>query len=177
MARPNKYQYETSPRKLEPDYTPRKKPRVPKKTTARSPIPEDKNRKVKNKINSKALRKKKSRTVMYIIIGFVILFAISYRNSQIDENFAKVQNLKQELSEVEKENAQLEIAIENSTNLNNIEQQAKALLGMQKLSNRQTVYVDLPKTDYIEPAAEEVIIGENTPIFKSIMDGIMNIFK
>ena len=31
----NKYQYETSPRKLEPEYTPKKNPYKSKKTTAR----------------------------------------------------------------------------------------------------------------------------------------------
>ena len=45
---------------------------------------------------------------------------------------------------------------------------------MQKLNPKQTIYVTLPKTDYIEPAAEEVIIEEDSP---GIINKIMNIFK
>ena len=45
-------------------------------------------------------------------------------------------------------------------NLNNIEQAAKSLLGMQKLSSKQTVYINLPKEDYVEQRTEEVIIEE-----------------
>ena len=166
----NKYQYETSPRKLEPDYTPIRKKKTPKKSTVK---------KVETTIKSmpKKVKKQQTKTVIYVVIAFAVLFAISYRNSQIDESFAKIQDLKQELSELEKENMQLEISIENSTNLNNLEQQAKELLGMQKLSSKQTVYVNLPKSDYIEPASEKVVIKEDKSIFKSVVDGVVNIFK
>ena len=107
----------------------------------------------------------------------MILFAISYRNSKIDENFAKVENLKDELFEVKKQNAQLEVSIENGLNLNNLEQEAKEQLGMQKLNPKQTIYVTLPKTDYIEPAAEEVIIEDSNTGLQGIINQILNMFK
>jgi len=176
---PRKYEYETSPRKLEPEYTPNKKPKAPKKSTT-SKVKPGKSKKheiKKSEIKYFTSKKQQAALVIYIIIGFTILFAISYRNSQIDENFAKVQELKQDLSEIEKQNAQLEISIENGLNLNNIEQQAKELLGMQKLNSRQTVYVSLPKTDYIETTGEEIIIEEKVPLIRSIINGITNIFK
>lgn len=176
MARYNKYQYETSPRKFEPDYTPTKKKKVTKKSTSKKPVV-TKNKKTRAKATVKEMKRQKARTIIYIIIGFAILFAISYRNSQIDESFAKVQDLKQEMLEVEKENEQLEVSIENSMNLNNLEQQAKEVLGMNKINNKQTIYVDLPKSDYIEPASEEVIIEEKMNIFESIMEVVTNIFK
>lgn len=166
----NKYQYETSPRKLEPEYTPIKNPYKAKKTATR-----------KNAINKKKreneIKKQKRKAIKYLIIGFIILFAVSYRNSQIDENFAKVQNLKEELAEVEKQNAQLEVSIENGLNLSNLEQEAKEQLGMQKLNSKQTIYITLPKNDYIEPASEEVIIEEEETGIKGIINTITNIFK
>ena len=174
----SKYQYDTNPRKAVPDYTPPKKPKIPKKsTTIKSEIKKKEDRKSTPKFRPQTSRKQQVILVTYIIIGFIILFAISYRNSQIDENFAKVQSLKGELSEIEKQNAQLEISIENALNLNEIEQQAKELLGMQKLSNRQTVYVNLPKIDYIETVSETVVIEESVPVFQRIINGISNIFK
>lgn len=166
----NKYQYETSPRKLEPEYTPIKNPYKSKKTTAR---------KVKKTSENKAkqIKKQQNRVLKYLIIGFAIIFGICYRNSKIDEDFAKVQDLKEEVADVEKQNTQLEISIENGLNLNNLEQEAKEKLGMQKLNSKQTKYITLPKDDYIEPAAEEVIIEDNQSFIKGIINTIGNIFK
>ena len=45
------------------------------------------------------------------------------------------ENLKKELSSIEKENEQLKVGIEKSLNLNKVEQSAKEMLGMQKLDN------------------------------------------
>ena len=94
-----------------------------------------------------------------------------------DENFDKVQTLKAELAAVEKENAQLEVSIESNLNLTNLEQQARSLLGMQKLTNRQTEYVNLPKTDYIETAAEEVVMEEETGLLETIGNYLSQLFK
>ena len=66
-----------------------------------------------------------------------MLLTISYRNSQINESFNEVQNLKKQLATLEKENEQTKVSIENSQNLSFIEQEAKTKLGMQKI-NKQT---------------------------------------
>lgn len=164
----SRYEYETSPRKLEPDYD------VPQKKQAK---PKAKKKKSLSKKQQKAIKKKKIKTTMWVILGFAIVFLISSRNAKIDENFAQVRELKEELAAIEKENAQLEVSIESSLNLTNIKQQAKSLLGMQELTNRQTVYIELPKTDYIEPAAEDVIIEEEKGFFEKIGDFVMQLFK
>lgn len=162
MARSG-YQYETSPRKLEPDYRPqRKKTKTVKK---------------KAKNNSKMLKKEKSKRVkqtVTVVALFVVLVAISYRNSEINESFSKVQSLKTELAAIQKENEQLEVNIENSLNLNNIEQIAKEKLGMQKLTNRQTVYIELPKKDYVKPATENIILPEDNNWFAEFINKIFN---
>ena len=166
----NKYQYETSPRKLEPEYAPKKNTHKGKKSTARKTTP---------KVNKKKLeeqKKKQRRIIKYVCIGFAILFAISYRDAKIDENFEKVKSLKNELAEVEKENSQLELAIESNMNLSNIEQQAKELLGMQKLTSKQIVYVDFEKSDHIEAAAENIEIKESSVIAK-VVKTIKELFK
>ena len=169
----NKYQYETSPRKLEPEYAPKKNTYKGKKSTTRKPEV------IKQKVNNKKLqaeKKKHRRMIMYVVLAFSIIFAISYRNAQIDENFEKVQDYKKELAAVEKENSQLELAIESSLNLSNVEQQAKELLGMQKLTNQQIVYVNLEKDDHIESAAESVNIEEEG-FFDKVINTVKNLFK
>ena len=160
------YQYETSPRKIQPEYEPIKEPIRKKKSTyteKKSKVAEAD----KTKTNSKA--KLKIRVVLYIAIGFAILFSISYRNSLITESFNKKEELKGNLATLEKENEQLRVNIENSLNLNNIEQSAKSMLGMQKLDNSQKKYVVLPKEDYMESATEEVVIEEETSWWDQII--------
>lgn len=156
------YQYETSPRKLQPSYKPRKKQKL-------HIVKEQE----KVKISSDE-RKKQIKIGLTIVAVFALLFTISYRNSQINERFNKVQTLKKELSSLQKENEQLKVGIENSLNSNYIEQQAKEKLGMKKLTNKQTVYMTLPKKDYVESSAEKVTIEEEKEKnwFEKIFDGL-----
>ena len=70
------------------------------------------------------------------------------------------QALEKQISQIKKENEQLEVSIQNSLNLSQIETLAKEKLGMQKLTSKQTIYIDLPKKDYVESGSEEVKIEE-----------------
>lgn len=164
MAR-NMYEYSTSPRKLEPDYqrkTKKKNLRVVK-DLPRQDV----------KI-SKAQKERQIKLTLIVVGIFVLLLTISYRNSQINEKFTEVQSLKKELSSIQKENEQLKVNIENSLNLNTIEKMAKEKLGMQKLTNRQTVYVNLPKRDYVEPASEKVVRNNDTNWFQQLTNKLFN---
>lgn len=166
------YQYETSPRKLAPEYEPVKK-KVQKKTSAKKT-----SSKVNTSNKNKSKKSLKARTLitMNLFIIFAVLFVIIYRNSLISQSFSQIQSLKSKVTDIQKENDQLEIGIQNSLNINNIEQAAKDLLGMQKLSSKQTVYLTLPKKDYVEPSTEEVIIEENTSILSKISNFINDLF-
>ncbi len=148
MARTG-YQFETSPRKLEPDYRRKRKQNIRVLETKRQ-----------NTNANSDERKKQVKTTCTIIAVFALLLTISYRNSQINERFNEVQSLKRELSSLQKENEQVKVNIENSLNNNYIEQQAKEKLGMKKLTNKQTVYITLPKKDYVESPSEKVVIEE-----------------
>ena len=162
----NRYQYETSPRKLEPDYKTEKK-RQNIRVVRDLP-------KQEVKISKEQKRKHRKATLLVLAI-FALLLTISYRNTQINEKFNEMQNLKTELASLQKENEQLQVTIENSLNFSNIEKQAKEKLGMQKLTNKQTVYVSLPKKDYIEPATEKVEISDNNKNwFEKFIDKIFN---
>lgn len=167
MAYNSRYQYETSPRKLQPEYEQIRK-KYPKKSTIR-----------KTKVNNKAkLQAKKHaknqyKVMAYVAIGFIILFAISYRNSVINEKFSEIKALKTNLAGIEKENEQLKVNIENNLNLKSVEQSAKEMLGMQKLNNSQTVYINLPKEDYIEPATEEIVKEDSSNWLQKIINIII----
>lgn len=163
------YQYETSPRKLQPNDRPQKK------KNTNSNIEKDKDN--KKNIKVKRNRKRKLKAVGYLTIGFFILFTISYQNSVINESFTKKESLKQELNSIKKTNEQLQVGIENALNLNAVEQSAKEKLGMQKPDNNQKVYVNLEKKDYIQSATEEVVIEDGKSWFQKILEGFTKSIK
>lgn len=166
MAR-SRYEYGTSPRKLEPDII-KEKQTQRKKLRVVEELP-----KQDIKI-SKKQKKRQIKITLLVIAIFAILLTISYRNSQINEKFDQVQKLKKELSAIQKENEQLEVSIQNSVNYNTIEKLAKEKLGMQKLTNKQTVYVALPKKDYVESASEEVVMEKEKNWLEQIIDKIFH---
>lgn len=154
------YQYDTSPRKV--------------KTSAKK----------KNKLKPYLLKSKKTVTksndkpnlLFAMAIVFIMLFIIIYRNSMVNQSFSQLQNLKKQATTIQKENDQLEVNIQNSLNLNNIETSAKEILGMQKLTSAQTVYLSLEKQDYVEVTAEAVVIEEEKNIIETIKNKIMKLF-
>ena len=163
-----RYEYSTSPRKI--DVQPKKK---------RSNNTRKNNLKVVENVQRQEIKlskeqKKKQRNMTVLVIAvFAVLLAISYRNSQINEKFSEIQELKANLALLQKENQQLEVNIEDSLNFNNIEKQAKEKLGMQKLTTNQTIYVNLPKKDYTEVGSEQVILEEKS-WFEEFIEKIFN---
>ena len=155
------YEYETSPRKIESDFD---KP-ITKKTNTHKRAKNEKNKAVKES-------RKTAKYVIEIAIAFVILLTISYRYSLINTKFAEKENLKTQLQDLQKQNAQLQLSIETGTNINNIEQQAKEKLGMKKLDNSQKVYVSLPKEDYVESSTEQVETGEDETWWQALINDL-----
>ena len=164
------YQYETSPRKIQPEYIPKKK------KTTNNKKNKNYNKKVNNDKKSvqanKIEKKVKVKVVLLVAFLFSILLVISYRNSQITEKFTEVRNLKNDLAAIEKENEQLQVSIESSINLSTIEKEAQEQLGMKRLDNNQKIYVSLPKKDYVESATEEIIEKDEQNWFQKLMSSI-----
>ena len=171
----NAYQYETSPRKLQPEYEPNKNPKQKKKSTPA------KGKNNKKQANKKPEAKKKNKydykPVVYIMLAFAMLFTISYRYSLINEEYNETESIKSQVSAVQKENEQLKVSIENSLNLNSVAKEAEDKLGMQKLDNNQKIYLNLQKKDYVEPASEEVVINDNMSWFDRLMQKLTQVIK
>ena len=165
MGMPEQYQYDTSPRKVRPDYN-EESHKIKKKKT---------NKKINKKLTKeeKIEIRKKAKILLYVGVVFSVIFTISYRNSLIDEAYSKTEALKSEYTALEKENEQIQVSIDNSVNLNNIEQAAKEQLGMARLTNKQTVYITLPKEDYIESQTKKVEVEKKENLF----DKIKSFFK
>ena len=185
------YQYDTNPRKLKPEYssktrketTKRKSTQTTRKQTAKKKVSNAKGKTTTKKSKKDEIKAQKiliAKTKFSIFVKCAVLFAIIFlmlfRQSQISESFSKIQNLKTSITKVQKENDQIEINIQNSMNSNDLEQKAKELLGMQKLTNKQIVYISIPKKDYVEYKAEEIIMEEEKSFFENILEKIKGLF-
>ena len=151
------YEYGATPRKLEPEYGPRK--------TKKSKEEFEKQIKINEKQKKEAMKmekKKHNKNVALVAAIFLILLTISYRSSLINERFNEIQNSKDKLASIQKTNGQLEVSIESSLNLSNVKNAAKDKLGMQELDNGQKVYVTLDKKDYVEGSTENIDITSDS---------------
>jgi len=175
------YQYDTNPRKLDYNNTKRpvnktkKKQAVKKTQVSKAKVKDDIQKKKELKAQKKAEHRIKISIGLKTVLILLAFFLVLFREAQANELFSKIQDLKTEITDTQKVNDQIEIGIQNSINQNNIEQVAKMRLGMQKLTKKQTVYINLPKKDYVEHRTEEVIIEEEKNWFESFVDKIKSL--
>ena len=167
------YQYETSPRKLEPEYD------IPKKKSQKKLVkPKTKAnlKKSQEKIKEKEAKVAQRNFVMVMIIVLGCILLMMYRNVKINESFSKVQALTRDISAIEKENSQISVNIQNNLNLSNIESIATSTLGMQKLSNKQTIYIALDTKDYVEVSANKNVNKKDEGFLKKLWKKVCEIF-
>ena len=132
------YQYETSPRKYEPEYTPNRK-NVNKTNKNKEKDIKNKN-KVKVDAKREKVKKAKERAIKFwqvvlVLAIFGMLLTVSYREISIMEMFNQKKSLENKLATVQKENGQVEKSItevESAVDWNSIQQTASNELGMQK---------------------------------------------
>ena len=155
----NSYQYGTSPRKYEPDYTEVKvkKVKIEKKSE-------------KKKVNTKAKQgKNRALQVVIVLAIFGMLLTVSYREISIMEMFNQKKDLENNLAVVQKENGQVEKSIkevESTLDWNSIQQKATEALGMQKKAG---VPIELNKSDNVETTSK-LIKEEKTSILEKIVE-------
>lgn len=170
------YQYETSPRKIQPEYNSELKKNVVKeKKGVKQYKTVDKRKAVHKQKISKEEFMKIASICTYIFLGFAAVFTISYRNSIINEKFNEKEKLKSELVGIQKQNEQLRVSVENELNLTSIEKIAKESLGMSKLNNNQKVYINIPKTEYVE--TQNNSDKDNSSGVEKIINGIKEFFN
>ena len=171
------YQYGTSPRKYEPDYTPKTST---KKTTNKNGSKNKENKKLSQKSEvrkriekqrAEKVKQRKSRTVQVIVVLaiFGMLLALSYREISIMEMFNNKKELENKLAIIQKENGQIEKSIreeESKLNWNEIKKTASEQLGMQI---KPAILVDLEKEDNVE-TERKFIKDEDNNIIEEIIE-------
>ena len=168
MAR-NSYQYGTSPRKYEPEYSPKKTKKtttkqVPKKQTT-------KKKAVKNQTKQNA--RIKTKMIFAVIMVFGMLLTISYREIALMEMFNQKKGLENKLAVIDKENGQIDKnikEIESTLDWNKIKQVATEQLGMEA---KAVIPIDLEKTDFIEKD-EKLLKEEKQSLFEKVFGFLIN---
>lgn len=161
MASGYGYQYETSPRKLEPEYKkPVKKKKVTKKAVKKNP-----KKTVKNKSKKKFEISFEVKFFVNSMLFFALIFAMIACQALVDQRYKEKESLKQEYAElVTKSNMGLE-------GNEDVRIQASSY-GMQ---TKSATLIDLGTSDYIEYSAAEVET-EKISFFEEFMNCIKNIF-
>ena len=160
------YQYETSPRKLEPEYKrpkANKKKQVPKKST------QGNQKQAKKKGKSKAKKKFKlsfeAKFFMNSMLFFSMIFAIIACQALVKQRYKEKEELKREYSEL--------LASSNmGMDLNDDVRMLATEYGMQ---TKSATLIDLGTSDYIESSENEVDIESNGFLSK-ILNWIKGIF-
>ncbi len=151
------YQYETSPRKLEPEY--RKVKKQPKKN-----IQKQKQSK-KVKVKSKARKKRKmSFEVKFFLnsmLFFAIIFAMIACQALVKQQYKEKENLKKEYNKL----------LANSMVSNEVNDDTRKLASEYGMQTKSATLIDLGITDYIETSIDEAQVQE------SFWDKIVNWFK
>lgn len=169
------YQYGTSPRKYEPEYTSRKKTtKTTAKKTGTKKVQKSPEKKIEKQKAQKAQEKKnKLAQVVVVLAAFGMLLTLSYREIAIMEMFNQKKDLENQLAVIEKENGQVEKSIkevESTLDWNSIQQKATNELGMQKKAGTP---VDLNKSDNVETSSK-FIQEEETSIIEKIISFFIN---
>lgn len=162
------YQYETSPRKYEPDYTTRQTTRRKVETKKISKQEIERRKLEKQRIKKAEERKRKTRLVIAVLTIFGMLLAVSYREISIMEMFNQKKAMEEQLAVIEKENGQVEKSIkevESTLDWNKIKQIATEQLGMEIKSSTA---VDLEKVDNVE-TENTYIKPDNTSTLEKIV--------
>lgn len=171
------YQYGTSPRKYESEYTNRKST---SKTTSKKvetkkaqKKPTVKKSAEKQKAKKAQERKSKLGQMVLVFAIFGMLLTLSYREIAIMEMFNQKKDLENQLAVIEKENGQVEKSItevESALDWNSIQQKATDELGMQKKTGTP---VDLEKSDNVETSSQ-FIKEEETSLVEKIIAFFIN---
>ena len=171
------YQYGTSARKLETEVkTPKKSPKKSVNNTNKKKTKSIKSQKYQDKVKAQEKMIARINFVIVMVIALGCILLLMYRNVKIRESFAGVQSLSKSVSSLEKENGQIAVNIQNNLNLNNIENIASSSLGMQKLSSKQTIYINLDTKDYTEVSQKSIIKEEKASIIQKAINWIVDFF-
>lgn len=96
---------------------------------------------------AKAKKAETIRTVACVAIVFVLAFSVISRYMRINELEKQILTIEADVENIKNTNDQKEVMLENTMSLEEIENEARVRLGMNKPANNQIVYVSIQNQD------------------------------
>lgn len=158
------YQYETSPRKLEPEY---RRQKIQKKPVQKKPSQANKNqnKKPKKKQKKKFKLSFEVKFFMNSMLFFGIIFAIIACQALVTQRYKEKESLKKEYNEL--------LA---SSNMNaDVEDDVRVLASEYGMQTKSATLIDLGTSDYIESSENSLEVEENG-FFSKIINWLKEIF-
>lgn len=156
------YQYETSPRKLEPEYGTKKK-----KTTQKSKV--NKKSQTKKSAKNKAKKKFKMSFEMKFFVNsmlfFSIIFAIIACQALVEQRYKEKETLKQEYNKL----------LSTTTMPGEINNDVRVVASDYGMQTKSATLINLETSDYIESSVSEVE-QKNEGFFDKLVNWIKEIF-
>lgn len=143
---------------------------------------DNKIREEKRRAAAKLRLKSRRRMNFFLICAILALSVSAYfmisKNVQLHETNSEISRLEKELSGLESTTSQKIFELEQSVDLDAVEEIATTRLNMQRPEKYQIVYVDVPMEDVTEVTANDVEGVENqiANIAKKMKDNIFGIF-
>lgn len=158
------YQYETSPRKLEPEY---RKPKQNKKKPIQKKTVKSNKKQIKKKSKAKKKFKLSFEAKFFInsMLFFSIIFAIIACEALVEQRYKEKEELKREYSE-----------LLSSSNMGmDLTDDVRVLASDYGMQTKSATLIDLGTSDYIESSENEVAIEEDG-FFSKILNWIKELF-
>lgn len=96
---------------------------------------------------AKAKKAETIRAVACVAIVFVLAFSVISRYMRINELEKQILTIEADVENIKNTNDQKEVMLENTMSLEEIENEARVRLGMNKPANNQIVYVSIQNQD------------------------------
>nr|WP_300093532.1 cell division protein FtsL [Sedimentibacter sp.] len=132
-------------------------------------------RRIKRKKNNNVIESFKN-TAM-IAVTFILGILIVYNYAVITDKQMELNTLNEEIADLNDDIDQYNIALESIKNTNSIEEMAKAYLGMNYPTRKQTVFVDFAYGNAETAEDETEVLAEDENLFVGLLDKVVSFIR
>lgn len=134
--------------------------------------------------NKRRIKRKKNNNVIesfknsfMLAVTFILGILIVYNYAVITDKQMELNTLNQEIVDLNDDIDQYNIALESIKNTNSIEEMAKAYLGMNYPSRKQTVFVDFAYGNADTTEDETEVLAEDENLFVGLLDKVVSFIR
>ena len=117
------------------------------------------------------------KNTVLIAVTFILGILIVYNYAVITDKQMELNTLNQEIADLNNDIDQYNITLESIKNTNSIEEMAKAYLGMNYPSRKQTVFVDFAYGSSETTEDETEVLVEDENLFVGLLDKVVSFIR